>query len=115
MSESEYLVGELGAEIKHEAITGIFHVKYGGLVSHSAFASSFFGAMSGELDGSKCHSFPGDLRVRVEYRWQGDRFSVESKWGVTPGSLCWRSSGAWWISIPRWLEFSLGLSERLIL
>jgi len=66
LTESEYLKGELTAEIKHQLIDGETYAMAGASINHNRISGNFFSELRATLKGKICEPFIADMKVGIQ-------------------------------------------------
>jgi Uma2 family endonuclease len=66
LTESEYLRGELTAEIKHELINGEAYAMAGASADHNRISGNLYAELKAGLKGRECEPFISDMKVSAE-------------------------------------------------
>jgi len=65
-TESEYLTGEMTAEIKHEFVDGKVYAMAGASEKHNIISLNFASEMKYQLKGKECMPFMADMKVGIQ-------------------------------------------------
>jgi len=62
----EYLDGEERGDVRHEYVDGVIYAMVGASVRHNLITGGLFSLLHRNLQGSPCHVFQSDMKIRVD-------------------------------------------------
>ena len=65
ITESDYLIGELNSDIKHEYVDGEVYAMAGASVNHNTISGNIFSAFHLHLKNTPCRPFSSDMKVKT--------------------------------------------------